>query len=116
MKKIYSKTAFTKHEFEVVERIPANYIVWNIGNNMVNGYLPFAQPLGYGHKIDTETLKAIPLEQEKINTVNYAASEGLNTIEKMENYIKKYQSNQKQYIIRKVKAIKEALLILYDIR
>lgn len=35
MKKfIESKTMFNTHRFEVVEKIPSGFFVWNIGDNM----------------------------------------------------------------------------------
>ena len=53
-------------QFEIVENIPVNYIIWNIGENMVDGYLPLCELLAPelqefkgGRSINTETLKAI---------------------------------------------------------
>ena len=28
------------HTFELVDRVPRGYFVWNIGKNMIDGYLP----------------------------------------------------------------------------
>lgn len=29
--------------FELVDRVPRGYLIWNIGKNMVDGYLPLSQ-------------------------------------------------------------------------
>lgn len=47
--------------FEVVDKIPNGYIVWNIGDNMVDGYIPLARPFAE-YQIDPWTLKAIRID------------------------------------------------------
>lgn len=47
--------------FEVVDKIPVGYTVWNIGDNMVDGYIPLAKPVG-PYEIDPWTLKAIKID------------------------------------------------------
>lgn len=34
--KIISTSLWNTHTFEIVEKIPGNYLVWNIGENMGN--------------------------------------------------------------------------------
>ena len=31
------------HTFEVVEEVPLGYEIWNIGKNMIDGYLPLCR-------------------------------------------------------------------------
>ncbi len=52
------------HKFEIVDRVPLGYHVWNIGENMPDGYLPLcrlcaSQPFEGATAIDPSTLKAI---------------------------------------------------------
>lgn len=42
--KIISTSLWNTHTFEIVEKIPGNYIVWNIGENMgTDLYILFAR-------------------------------------------------------------------------
>ena len=47
--------------FEVVDKIPNGYIIWNIGDNMIDGYIPLAKPAG-PYEIDPWSLRAIKIE------------------------------------------------------
>ena len=82
-----------QHEFELVAHVPHGYIVWNIGKNMIDGYLPLcrlaaAQPFPGGRNIETHTLKAIKTEHAQ--TILAATIIGPGTAKKMEDYIKKH--------------------------
>lgn len=81
--------------FEVVDSVPLGYSIWNIGTNMVDGYLPFCrlskyQPFEGATNIETDTLKAIKVDGAK--TILAAIGDGANTIEKMESYIEKHRN------------------------
>lgn len=50
--------------YEVVTEPPLGYIIWNIGDNAPEGYLPFCrlkfmQPFEGGREIESDTLKAM---------------------------------------------------------
>lgn len=50
--------------YEVVTEPPRGYIIWNIGDNAPEGYLPFCklkfmQPFEGGREIEPDTLKAM---------------------------------------------------------
>lgn len=82
-----------KDTFEVVEEVPYGYIIWNIGKNMVDGYLPLCrlssqQPFAGARCIDANTLKAI--KTDGAQTIMAAAGYGPDTVKKMEDYIAKY--------------------------
>jgi hypothetical protein len=47
--------ATERWRFEVVNKIPAGYEIWNIGKNMVDGYIPLTEVDGY--EVNSETLK-----------------------------------------------------------
>lgn len=56
--KIISTSLWNTHTFEIVEKIPGNYLVWNIGENMgTDLYIPICQMLHPGDKEDFSMLK-----------------------------------------------------------
>ena len=49
--------------YQIVEVAPIGYEVWNIGDHMPNGYIPYAQCGGYdGRQVNRDTLKAIRIK------------------------------------------------------
>ena len=82
-----------RHEFELVDSVPYGYIVWSIGKNMIDGYLPLCrlatvQPFPGGRSIETDTLKAIKTDAAQI--ILAAMGIGPKTIKEMERYIEKH--------------------------
>lgn len=82
-----------QHEFELVDSVPYGYFVWNIGKNMIDGYLPLCrlsayQPFPGGRTIEVETLKAIKTDAAQI--ILAAMGIGPNTVKEMEDYIEKH--------------------------
>ena len=80
-------------EFEIVDHVPPGYDIWNIGKNMIDGYLPLCrlsknQPFPGGRNIETDTLKAIKTEHAQ--TILAAVIIGPSTIKEMETYITKH--------------------------
>lgn len=105
--KIYTKSNLTEREdiFEIVEKIPKDFFVWNIGENMGNNeYIPICTKLHPYDKADftinTERLKAIKLDREEVQLLRAAACVGINSKESAEKAIrskrKGYWSNQKK--------------------
>ncbi len=105
--RIYSNSGIceTTHIFEIVEKIPKSFFVWNIGENMGSDeYIPIAQDLKPGDKenfeINPYTLKAIKLSVEDVKLLRAAASVGIvskSTAEKaMKSKRKGYWSNRKR--------------------
>lgn len=83
------------HTFELVEIVPRGYLIWNIGKNMADGYLPLCrlcavQPFQGGRNIEGDTLKAIKCEGAQI--ILEATHSGADTLAAMERYIKKHQN------------------------
>lgn len=73
---------FRTHTFEIVEKIPSNYFVWNIGENMGSDeYIPLCEFLYPGdpenNAVNTETLKAIKLPENEVYLLRKAAREGV---------------------------------------
>ena len=106
--------------FEVIDYIPCGYEFWNIGKNMVDGYLPLCrpsavQPFPGAHHIDADSLKAIRLDGAQ--TVLAASIHGQTTIEAMEKYLKRYQGKKVgPSTFRQVKRIEAALEALKDVK
>ena len=68
--------------FEIVEKIPSNYFIWNIGKNMgTDEYIPICEDLQPEDKdsydINASTLKAIKLSREEVETLREAAHIGI---------------------------------------
>lgn len=84
--KIYSKSDLCERKdvFEIVEKIPAGFFVWNIGDNMgLDEYIPICKDLHPEDKenfeIDTASLKAIKLSINEVKVLRQAASWGVNS-------------------------------------
>ena len=96
------------HTFELVDHIPLGYSIWNIGENMAEGYLPLCrlaavQPFPGGRRIEVDTLKAIKCEGAQV--ILKTAGLGAETPEEMERYIEKNKNNpRRQYEVEKMKA------------
>ena len=104
------------HTFELVDRVPRGYFVWNIGKNMIDGYLPlcrlaYFQPFPGGRNIEVETLKAIKCEGAQ--TILAAIGWGPETPEEMERYIEKHE--RKGTHIMEVESMKKALPLMRQI-
>lgn len=84
--KIYSETFGKTDVFEIVGRIPSNFFVWNIGENMgTHDYIPLCEDLHPGNKddysINAATLKAIKVTPEEWKKLNDAANIGVNSLQ-----------------------------------
>ena len=106
--------------FEIVEEFPLGYEIWNIGKNMLDGYLPLCrlsqkQPFGGGRCIEIDTLKAIKCNGAQ--AILAAIGGGVNTLNDMENYISKHQNAKPDsYEHLKVQRIQKALPFMYQIK
>lgn len=84
--KIYSESFGNTDVFEIVGRIPANFFVWNIGENMgTHDYIPLCEDLHpedkENYEINPATLKAIRVTPEEWEKLNNAASVGVNSLQ-----------------------------------
>ena len=82
--KIYTESTLNNRNdiFEIVEKIPSNYFVWNIGENMgTDEYIPICEDLHPEDKenfeIDTTTLKTIKLPINEVKALREAAHIGI---------------------------------------
>lgn len=102
--------------FELVDSVPHGYLIWNIGENMVDGYLPLCrlsanQPFPGGRSIEVETPKAI--KYAGAQTILAAVGYGPETPEEMERYIEKHE--RKGTHIMEVESMKKALPLMRQI-
>lgn len=103
-----------KYTFEIIDYIPETYVIWNVGKNMIDGYLPLVQLGGEdGCKINTETMKAIKLKNAQI--ILDAIGWGQNTTKQMETYIKRYKNSKRKATQQHVEKLKLALKVMYSI-
>lgn len=103
--------------FELVDRVLVGYHIWNIGEHMVDGYLPLCrlaaiQPFPGGRTIELDTLKAIKCEGAQI--ILAAIGYGPETPEEMEQYIEQY-SNKDIHALE-IERMKKALPFMRKIK
>ena len=81
------------HTFELVDMVLPGYHIWNIGANMIDGYLPLCQlamfqPFPGGRNIEVETLQAIKCDGAQI--ILAAIGCGPETPNEMARYIEQH--------------------------
>lgn len=103
-----------KDTFELVDFIPYGYHIWNIGKNMIDGYLPLVQLGGYDGYQVVGVKKAIRIDgaQTILNAIGY----GEETIQEMEDYISKYKDSKEVIKIMQIDKYKKALPIMKKIK
>ncbi len=81
--KIKTKDTFgNTNEYEVVEKMPNGYFVWNIGANMgTDEYIPIAEWKHPENKenfdINSDTVKAIKMDPEDVRVLRKASGYGI---------------------------------------
>ena len=90
---IKSTGIWNTRKFQIVDKIPAGFYVWNIGENMGSDeWIPLAEDLKPGdkedHHVNTETLKAIRLNPEEVQILRKAANIGINSLKTAEKALK----------------------------
>lgn len=91
--KIYREHFGRTDVFEIVGRIPQNFFVWNIGENMgTHEYIPLCEDLHPENKddysINPETLKAVKVSPDEWEKLNKAASVGVGNLKAAEKALK----------------------------
>ncbi len=95
-----------RYSFEVVEKIPYNYHIWNVNKNLIEGYIPLIQLSPHqgfegGRSVNTETMKAIKCEdyQEIMDNLHI-----IKNIKNTEKWLEKNENNiKKQWEINRIK-------------
>lgn len=109
-----NKLVSGKNVFEIVESIPENYKLWNIGKNMKEGYLPLIQTVGNTYSVNIDTMKAIKVDEAQ--TILLALGRGQNTVKDMERYIKRYSNSKNICTQRHVNRLIESVKILKTVK
>ena len=105
--KIYSEKPMSEEidVFEIVEKIPVGFFVWNIGENMgTHEYIPVCEDLHpedrNNYEINTATLKAVKVAPDEWEKLNKAASWGVGNLKQAEKALKSkrhgYTSDRKR--------------------
>ena len=105
--KIYSTSTLCEKTdiFEIVEKIPVGFFVWNIGENMgTHEYIPGCEDLHPedkdNYEINTATLKAVKVSPEEWEKLDKAANWGVGNLKQAEKAIKSkrhgYTSDRKR--------------------
>lgn len=105
--KIYTKSDLCERIdiFEIVEKIPARFFVWNIGENMgTHEYIPVCEDLHPEDKddynINPATLKAVKVSPEEWEKLDKAANWGVGNLKQAEKALKSkrrgYTSDRKR--------------------
>lgn len=103
------------HTFEIVEIVPAGYEIWNIGKNMVDGYLQICE-FTDGRNVNTGTLKAIKIDGAQTILAAIGFSTATNTVEGMERYIKRYRNAKGGWSMLKRDKMMAALPFLRQVK
>lgn len=105
--KIYTKSDLCERIdiFEIVDKIPAGFFVWNIGENMgTHEYIPVCEDLHPedkdNYEINAATLKAVKVAPDEWEKLNKAAHWGVGNLKQAEKAIKSkrhgYTSDKKR--------------------
>ena len=105
--KIYSTSTLCEKTdiFEIVEKIPVGFFVWNIGENMgTHEYIPVCEDLRPedkdNYEINTATLKAVKVAPDEWEKLNKATSCGVGNLKQAEKALKSkrhgYTSDRKR--------------------
>ena len=92
--KIYSTSTLCEKTdiFEIVEKIPVGFFIWNIGENMgTHEYIPVCEDLHPedkdNYEINTATLKAVKVSPEEWEKLDKAANWGVGNLKLAEKAI-----------------------------
>lgn len=78
----------TTYIFELVEKIPKGFEIWNIPEIGNGEYIPICES-SKDYSVNVKTLKAIKLSKEEVAILNKAASGGDKTIKKIRTTLKR---------------------------
>ena len=105
--KIYSEKPMSEEidVFEIVEKIPVGFFIWNIGENMgTHEYIPVCEDLHPedkdNYEINAATLKAVKVAPDEWEKLDKAANWGVGNLKQAEKALKSkrhgYTSDRKR--------------------
>lgn len=98
----------TTYDFEIVEKIPYGFEVWNIPEIGNGEYIPICQSVDYN--VNVNTLKAIKLNKSEVAILSKAADAGIDMVKKAKRTISR--TAKTAYAIENQKMAEKALPIL----
>lgn len=102
---------FGNYEYRVVNKVPRNYTVWNIGSHIgTDEYIPFCRVIPHTFSIDDNSLLAVKLPKEEVEILRKVAGRGdtyLSVMQKRINKHRKYDYDKETLI--KAKEILERI-------
>nr|DAD58438.1 MAG TPA: hypothetical protein [Caudoviricetes sp.] len=108
--KIFSENDYRTDVFEIVEKIPENYVIWNIGKNMgTDKYIPICQ-LKTKYDVDLFSLKAVSVTPEEYEKLQNASSWGVSSLENAEKALK---SKRRGYVSDKKRALAASTIEIF---
>ena len=115
--KIYKTSSLCERTdiFEIVEKIPPHFFIWNIGENMgTHEYIPICEDLHPEDKedcqIDLSTLKAVKVTPEEWKKLYKAASLSVGNLAQAE---KAQKRKKRGYISNKKRAAAELTIEIF---
>ena len=115
--KIYSEKPMSEEidVFEIVEKIPVGFFVWNIGENMgTHEYIPVCEDLHPEDKddysINPATLKAVKVSPDEWEKLDKAANWGVGNLKQAEKAIK---SKRRGYTSERKRAAAELTIEIF---
>ena len=115
--KIYSEKPMSEEidVFEIVEKIPVGFFVWNIGVNMgTHEYIPVCEDLHPEDKddysINQATLKAVKVSPEEWEKLDKAANWGVGNLKQAEKALK---SKRRGYTSERKRAAAELTIEIF---
>lgn len=108
-----------ENQLKIAHAIPSGYTIWNIGTNMPSGFLPICklkqqQPFDGAREIIEESLIAVPLPEAQL--ILSLVSQGINTIGKMQSYVKRFEKRAKSEAVKtRIAQCKTAIELLMKI-
>lgn len=115
--KIKTKDTFgNTNEYEVVEKMPNGYFVWNIGANMgTDEYIPIAEWKHPGNKenydINPDTVKAIKMDPADVRVLRKASGYGISDYTDAKRAIAR---NPKSGYMRNKKELAEKAMKIFE--
>ena len=108
--KIFSENDYRTDVFEIVEKIPENYVIWNIGKNMgTDKYIPICQ-LKTKYDVDLFSLKAVSVTPEEYEKLQNASSWGVSSLENAEKALKR---KRRGYVSDKKRALAASTIEIF---
>lgn len=105
------------YTFKIVDKAPADYIIWNIPTDGLGEYIPFCQLIpddeGWKREVNRETLVAVKLEnaKQRKQIMNGFAMHGLNSLRCVRREMKK---NNRKMLIPSFELAESILLKLQE--